>query len=741
MVHGRLAVPLLLLGLAAMSRAEAPQAAAARIDALIAQMTLEEKLGQLTQQWGGLSQDINPGARQQALADLLGMARAGVIGSYLGATGAEHTNTLQRAAVEESRLKIPLLFGNDIIHGYRTVFPIPLAEAATWNPTLIEQACRVAAVEGRAAGTHWTFAPMIDVCRDPRWGRIAETAGEDHFLGAQFAAARVRGFQGENLAAPDAMLACGKHFVAYGAAEGGRDYNTVDVSPQTLHEVHLSTFRAAVDAGVGSIMSAFNEINGIPATANPHMLQTMLRGQMGFSGLVVSDWGSINEMIAHGYAADPGQAALQAIRAGVDMDMCSGAYRSQLAERVTRGELDVKVVDAAVRRVLEAKQRLGLFDNPYTDPKRETQVMLTAQHRALARDVARRSIVLLKNENGLLPLKKEPGRIALIGPLADAAKDMLGTWSLYGKPEEVVTLLAGLRNTLGPNAKLGVSKGSDVQASLAGGIDDAVKLARESDIVILAVGESEDMSGEGHCRANIEIPQPQQMLIDAVCATGKPVVLVLFNGRPMALQWAADHVPAMLVAWQGGVEAGNAVADVLFGDFNPSGRLPATFPRVTGQVPIHYNHRNTGRPAREGDRYTSKYIDLPPTPLYPFGFGLSYTSFRYAEATVSPTEATADGKFSLSVVVTNTGARAGEELVQAYYRDPVASMTRPVRQLCGFERVSLAPGESKRVTIEIPAQRLGFYDWDAKFLVEPGVIQFFLGPHSAEGLQVDAQIK
>ncbi|MGE3180623.1 MAG: glycoside hydrolase family 3 N-terminal domain-containing protein [Phycisphaerae bacterium] len=711
------------------------------IDALIAQMTIEEKLGQLTQQWGGESQDMNPDARDRSLADLIGMTKAGIVGSFLGATGAEYTNTLQRAAVEESRLKIPLLFGNDIIHGYRTVFPIPLAEAATWNLDLIEGACRIAAVEGRAAGTHWTFAPMIDICRDPRWGRIAETAGEDHFLGAQIAAARVRGFQGVDLTANDAMLACGKHFVGYGAAEGGRDYNTVDTSLQTLHEVHLAPFRAAVNAGVCTIMSAFNEINGIPATAHPYTLRTVLRDQMGFSGMIVSDWASVTEMIAHGYAADAGAAAVQAIRAGVDMDMSSFSYRSHLAEKIAGGALEERYVNESVRRVLEMKARLGLFENPYSDPAHEQTVILANEHRAAAREMARRAIVLLKNDGGLLPLDKSKARhIAVIGPLAESPKDMLGTWALHGKPEDVITLVSGMQNALPDDARIQVVKGSDVRAPIDGGIEEAIQAANSSDLVILAIGESENMSGEAYSRSDIGIPGPQLELIQAIHATGKPIVLVLINGRPLALPWCAENIPAILVAWHGGVEAGNAIADVLFGDFNPSGKLPATFPRSTGQIPLYYNHKNTGRPPRAEERYTSKYIDVPWTPLFPFGFGLSYTTFAYEDLRVETNDVAPDGTFRISVSVRNTGSRDGEEVVQVYYRDAIASMTRPVRQLCAFQRIQLAAGATARVTFDVPARELGFYDWDLSYLVEPGEIQFFVGPNSAKGLMVEAQI-
>jgi beta-glucosidase len=706
---------------------------------LLRLMTLEEKLGQLTQLPGGMDPTANPGDKARRLEELLGPIRKGAVGSFLGAHGAEYTNTLQRAAVEESRLKIPLILGNDVIHGYRTIFPIPLGEAATWNPELIEQASHVAAIEARAAGTHWTFAPMIDVCRDPRWGRIAETHGEDHFLGAAFAAARVRGFQGADPSAPDRVLACGKHFVAYGGAEGGRDYNTVDIGLPTLHEVHLRTFKAAVDAGVGSLMSSFNEISGIPASGNPYTLRTVLRNQWKFEGFVVSDWTSVTELVAHGFARDDAEAALIAIRAGVDMDMSSSSYVKHLGKAVAGGALPEAIVDEAVLRVLQAKERVGLFRNPYTDSARETEVMLTDAHRVLARRVAQQSLVLLKNENNVLPLSRDIHSLAVIGPLAEADRDALGTWAAVGRAKDVVTVLAGLREVFGERVRY--EKGGDVRAAIEGGAAKARDVAAGADAVLLVLGESENMSGEGHSRASIELPDAQVALAREVHAAGRPLIVVLLNGRPLAIPWLAENADAIVVAWHPGVECGHAVADVLTGAVNPSGKLPATFPRSTGQIPLYYNHKNTGRPPRKENRYTSKYIDVDWTPQYVFGHGLSYTQFAYDELSAEPKTPARDGTVSVSVRVTNAGDRAGDEVVQVYYRDPVAGQTRPVRQLCGFRRVSLEAGASEIVRIEVPVAEFGYYDLQGRPVIEPGEIELYVGGSSAATLATTIELR
>lgn len=710
-----------------------------RVESLLAKMTLEEKLGQLTQVWGGEAKDVNPGITQKNFDDLAGAARVGQVGSFLGACGADYTNRLQRAAVEESRLGIPLIIGNDVIHGFRTIFPIPLAEACSWDPAIVQRAARVAAIEASAAGTHWTFAPMVDVCRDPRWGRIAEGAGEDPFLGAALAAARVRGFQGDDLAAPDTILACAKHFAAYGAAEGGRDYNTVDISRQTLHDVYLPPFAAAVRAGVGSLMTSFNEINGVPSTGNRDLLTRILRDQWGFAGFIVTDWTSTTEMVDHGFADDDADAAIKAIAAGVDMDMCSLSFRTHLGQAAESGRVPLASIDDAVRRVLTAKFRLGLFDRPYVDPKREQELTLCAAHRDAARDVARHAIVLLKNEAALLPLGEKVQSLAVIGPLADSRRDPLGTWAGFGRSEDVVSALAGIRDRAGESVTVEYAPGCDVDSADTSGIAAAADLARKCDAAILVVGESENMSGEAHCRSSLDLPGVQRQLVQAVHATGTPTIVVLVTGRPLSIPWTAEHVPAILVAWHAGVESGRALADVLFGDFNPSGKLPATFPRGVGQTPIYYAHKNTGRPPTK-DRFTSKYIDLPSTPLYPFGYGLSYTTFGYDRLELSAARLTADATLEVRADVTNTGTRGGDEIVQLYVRDLVGSLTRPVKQLRGFQRVRLEPGKTQTVTFALTADHLGFHDADMRYVVEPGKFQLWVGPNSAEGLEAEFEI-
>lgn len=730
----------LILDLALLAVAARPAVGDERVDALLGQMTLEEKLGQLTQLAAGdAPSDADTPERRKEAAALIDGIRSGAVGALLNATGAEYTNSLQRVAVEQSRLKIPLLLGFDVIHGYRTIFPIPLGEAAAWDADLAERTAHAAATEARAAGIHWTFAPMVDIARDPRWGRIAEGAGEDPFLGSAIAAARVRGFQGDDVARPDRVLACAKHFAAYGAAEGGRDYNTVDISEQTLREVYLPPFRAAVDAGVGSLMCAFNEINGVPCSANAWLLRRVLRDEWRFDGLVVSDWTSIKELTPHGVAADLAEAAQKALSAGVDLDMCSEAYRKHIADAVQRGDLPLAPIDEAVRRVLRAKQRLGLFERPFAEAQRERDVTLSAEHRRLAREAAGRSMVLLKNERQTLPLRADLKSIAVIGPLADNRRDVLGTWAARGRPEDVVTVLEGVRARAPAGVAVRYAKGCELDDRSTEGIAEAVAAARESDVALLFVGEGEMHSGEGHSRSTLDLPGVQEDLVRAVHATGVPTVVVLMNGRPLSIAWIAENVPAILEAWHPGVECGHAVADVLFGDVNPGGKLPVTFPRRVGQVPIHYAHKNTGRPPSD-DRFTSKYIDLPSTPLYPFGWGLSYTQFVFDNLRVEPERVPSDGRVAVSVDVRNTGDRAGHEVVQLYVRDEVASMTRPVKQLRGFRRVALRPGESQTVRLELPVGGLGFYDREMKYVVEPGVFRVWVGPNSAEGLSATLEV-
>lgn len=717
-----------------------------KINALIREMSLEEKLGQLTLQWGGQSEDGNPDVRRHSEDDLAGQASAGVCGAFLGAHGADYTNRLQRAAVERSKHRIPLLIGNDVIHGYHTIFPIPIAEACSWNPELIEAAAHVAATEARASGTNWTFAPMVDVTRDPRWGRIVEGAGEDPFLGSQIAAARVKGFQGNNLAAKDSVIACAKHFVAYGAPEGGRDYNTADISSQTLYEVHLPAFKAAVDAGSGSIMSAFNEVNGVPATGNAMTLTDILRHQWKFGGFVVSDWSSVTEMVNHGYAVDSADAAVKAINAGVDMDMSSGSYRAFLADAVKAGRVSTSTIDLAVKRVLRLKFALGLFENPYSDKNRES-VLLCKEHRETARNMARQSIVLLRNEGGLLPVRDNVTSIALIGPMADDHRDSLGTWAVIGKPADVVpkleksivSLLEGVRERAGNKIKVRHARGCDLDSEDRSGFDEAITTAKNCDLVIIAVGESREMSGEAACRTSLELPGVQQQLVEAVQNTGKPVVVVVQSGRPLSISWIAAHVPAVLQSWHLGTEAGHAMADVLFGDVDPSGRLPVSIPRNVGQVPIFYNHKNSGRPASP-EKYTSKYLDAPWTPLFPFGFGLSYTTFSYENVEIVKSSLTANDSLEVSATVTNSGARPGVEIVQLYVRDLVGSMTRPVKELKAFSRIELKSGESRIVRFSVPVKSLGFYDHDMNYIVEPGSFKLWIGPNSDSGVESSFEV-
>lgn len=717
-----------------------------RINSLIGQMTLEEKLGQLTLQWGGQSEDGNPGVRKDSEEGLAALARSGKCGAFLGAHGAEYTNRLQQAAVEQSRNKIPLLIGNDVIHGYHTIFPIPLAEACSWNLQLIEETAHVAAVEARAAGTNWTFAPMVDVTRDPRWGRIAEGAGEDPFLVSQIAAARVRGFQGQSLASNESVMACAKHFVGYGVAEGGRDYNVADISPQSLHEIHLPAFRSAVEAGVGSMMSAFNEVNGIPASGNRDTLKRILRDQWHFGGLVVSDWTSITEMVNHGFAVDNADAAVKAISAGVDMDMSSNSYFSTLGQAIKSGRVSESMIDEAVRHVLCMKYALGLFDHPYSDPSRE-KLLLSDRHRAIAREIARQSIVLLKNENDLLPLKETVASIAVIGPLADDHREALGTWAVIGKPSElvphlesgIISLLDGIRERTPKSAVIRYAKGCELESDDTAGIEQAISVAKSCDVVILAVGESRDVSGEAACRTSLQLPGIQQQLVEAVCAVGKPTVVVIQSGRPLAISWISEHVPAILQAWHLGAETGHALADVLFGDFNPSGRLPVTIPRNVGQVPIYYSHKNTGRPPTS-EKYTSKYLDVPWTPLYSFGFGLSYTTFKYDELRLARTSVQLPGNLEVALKITNTGNRRGAEVAQLYVRDLVASMTRPVRELKAFSRIELDPGETRELNFIVPLQNLGFYDAEMNYVVEPGMFKVWVGPNSESELGAEFEL-
>ncbi len=703
-----------------------------RIAELLARMTLEEKLGQLQQLDGEANGNYRP-----EHPDLI---RKGLLGSTLNVRGAQKTNELQRIAVQESRLKIPVLFGFDVIHGYRTVFPVPLGEVSSWDPAAVERAASIAAAEAAAAGVRWTFAPMVDIARDPRWGRIVEGAGEDPYLGSVMARARVRGFQGRDYSAPDKVLACAKHWVAYGAAEGGRDYNTTDVSEITLRGVYFPPFKAAVDAGVGTFMSAFNDVNSVPATANPFTLTKVLRDEWKFDGFVVSDYTSVLELINHGLAANEAEAASYALNAGVDMEMVSRLYNKHGAELVRQGKVSQATLNEAVRRILRIKFRLGLFEKPYADEGRERTVIMSSENVRVAREIAARSMVLLKNERETLPLRKDVKSIALIGPLADSQKDVLGSWTGDGKNEDAVTLLAGLKAKVSTATRITYAMGCDVNCESSEGFDEAVRAARESDVVIIAIGESAEMSGEAASRSSLDLPGRQLELLKAVQAVGKPTVVVLMNGRPLTINWMAENTPAILETWFAGTQAGNAIADVLFGDVNPGGKLPVTFPRSVGQIPLYYNYKNTGRPPNPKEKYTSKYLDVPVTPLFPFGFGLSYTQFRLANLQLSAATIRPDGQVKVSAEIENTGRRAGDEVVQLYIRDVAASVTRPVKELKGFERVTLRPGEKRRIEFTLTPEHLGFYNREMRFTVEPGTFKVTVGTSSVDGLEASFEI-
>ncbi|MDZ7332532.1 MAG: glycoside hydrolase family 3 C-terminal domain-containing protein [candidate division KSB1 bacterium] len=696
-----------------------------RIDVLLEQMTLEEKIGQLHQVSG-----VSDTFKQQV--------REGKIGSFLNIHGAKQANELQRIAVEETRLKIPLIFGNDVIHGYRTVFPIPLAEAASWDPDLVEKTAAMAAREAAASGTHWTFAPMVDIARDPRWGRIAEGAGEDPYLGSVLAGARVRGFQGKDLRDPLTIVACPKHYIGYGAAQAGRDYFTVDMSLQTLLDVYLPPFKAAIEAGAGTIMSAFNELNGLPASANPYILTQLLRNELGFQGFVVSDWNAIGELLNHGVAATPAEAAKLALSAGVDMDMMGFVYQSQLSQLVKSGEIDERLIDTAVRRVLRIKFMLGLFDRPYIDPQLETSLILSKEHRELALESARKSIVLLKNEGQILPLSKNIKSLALIGPLADNKHDPLGCWLGEGKDSDVISVLEGIKTKI-PSERIRYAQGCPIERKSGSGISKAVQLAKNAEVAVLVVGESEALSGEASSRASLDLPGDQEQLVKAVFATGTPTIVVLMNGRPLTIPWIAEHIPAIIEAWQLGVESGNAIADVLFGDYNPGGKLPVTFPRSVGQIPIFYNHKNSGRPPAS-EKYSSRYLDLPVTPQFPFGFGLSYTQFKFSNLQIRIEGAGRDSQVNAGIEVENVGKRSGDEVVQLYIRDLVGSLARPVKELKRFQRIHLQPGEKKLIEFQLSANELGFHNQNLEYVVEPGAFKIWIGNSSVDGLEASFEI-
>ena len=760
---------LLIVSLFGVSAAPEPQAdVEKKIDALLAQMTLEEKLGQLQQLDGHADGKQRP--------EHLDLIRKGLLGSTLNVRGAKQTNELQRIAVEESRLKIPVIFGFDVIHGYRTIFPVPLGEASSWDPVAVERAASVAAAESRASGVHWTFAPMVDIARDARWGRIVEGSGEDPYLGSVMARARVRGFQGDDYSAVDKVVATAKHWVAYGAAEGGRDYNTTDMSERVLREIYFPPFKAAVDAGVGTLMSAFNDLNGIPTVANPFTLTDVLRGEWKFDGFVVSDYTAVMELLNHRLAGTEAEAAMYALNAGTDMEMVSRFYNKHGAALLREGKVTQATIDQAVRRILRIKFRAGLFDRPYVDEAREKASILNSNHLAAAREIAARSMVLLKNEQSTLPLGKDLKSIAVIGPLSDDPRAMLGSWAGDGKAENTVTLLEGIKQKL-PQAKVLHAKGVAIEglgvagnyhapavaANQAGGtnvasaanvqaarsattpagpnsIQEAVRIAQQADVILLAVGETADMSGEAASRTSLDLPGRQMELIQAIHALKKPYVIVLMNGRPLTINWLAENSPAILETWFAGTQAGPAIADVLFGDVNPGGKLPVTFPRTLGQVPMYYNYKTTGRPPTD-QKYTSKYLDVPSTPLYPFGFGLSYTQFRFNDLQLSAQSIKPDGTLTVSVEVENIGKRDGDEVVQLYIRDQVSSVTRAVLELKGFERIMLEPGAKRRVQFTLTPEQLGFYNREMRFVVEPGEFKVFVGPNSVELMEANFRVE
>lgn len=716
------------------------------INDLIKKMTVEEKIGQLNL----LTSDMDvtgPTMREGYKQDIL----AGRCGNIFNAYSPQYVRKLQDMALQ-TRLKIPLLFGYDVIHGHKTIFPIPLAEAASWDMEAMERSASVAATEAAADGLNWTYSPMVDIARDPRWGRIAEGVGEDTWFGKKVAVAKVRGYQGEQLGKVNSVLACVKHFALYGAIQAGRDYNTVDMSRRAMFETYLPPYKAAVDAGAATVMSSFNEIDGIPATANKWLMTDLLRNQWGFKGFVVTDYTAINEMIAHGVGANEYEVGALAINAGIDMDMQGSVYYSQLKKLIDDKKVSMATVDQSVRRVLEAKYKLGLFDDPYRyiNDERATKEILTPANREFARDLARRSIVLLKN-NRVLPLKMG-GTIAVIGPLADTKRDMIGNWSAAGDWSKAVSILDGIKGKASHAANILYAKGANIledkvllqKLNQNGGnisvdtmsasnlIKQAVETAGKADVVVLALGESQGMTGEAASRSNLDIPENQRELMRAVLATGKPVVLVLSNGRPLTLEWENEHVPAILETWFLGTEAGNAIADVLFGDYNPAGKLTITFPRNVGQIPIYYAAKNTGRPLDPNNKYTSKYLDVPNTPLYPFGYGLSYTTFSYSDLTLSKSEIKPTEKLQVKVTLTNTGNYDGEEVAQLYIRDLVASVTRPLKELRGFYKVPLKRGESKDLTFELTLEDLKFYDSNLNWTYEPGDFQVFVGTNSAD---------
>lgn len=705
-----------------------------KVDSVLRLMTLSEKIGQLNQYTG----DLTATGPITFSGDKPKEISSGGVGAMLNILGVAHTRQYQDLAMQ-SRLKIPLLFGQDVVHGFKTTFPIPLAEAASWDLEAMELSARVSATEASASGIHWTFAPMVDIARDPRWGRVMEGAGEDPYLGSAIAFARVRGFQGNRLGGINAVMACAKHFAAYGAAIGGRDYNSVDMSERLLWELYLPPFKAALDAGAATFMNAFNDLNGVPATGNKYLQRDILKGKWKFKGFVVSDWGSIGEMTNHGNVANEYDAALSAITAGCDMDMESRNYKGKLEKLLKDKKISISMVDDAVKRVLQKKFEMGLFDDPYKycNLQREQDALNNPAHTQVARQMASKSIVLLKNDHQLLPLSKDTKTIAFIGPLVKPLKQNKGFWDVEIPGVDsnfIVSQWEGLQNKVGDRAKLLYAKGCDIEGDSKAGFAEAIETAKQADVVILSIGERRDMSGEAKSRSNITIPGVQEDLLKELLATGKPVVVLINAGRPLVFNYTADNAPAVLYTWWLGSEAGNAIADVLFGDYNPSAKLPMSFPRSVGQIPIYYSHYNTGRPAKTDDNhfYNSSYTDLSIYPKYPFGYGLSYTNFEYANLKLSKHRITKNDSIEVSLTIRNTGKFDGEEVVQLYLRDRVGSIVRPVKELKGFAKIKLAAGESKRITFNINKEKLAFYNQSLQWVAEPGDFDLMIGASSAD---------
>lgn len=699
-----------------------------RVDSVMKLMTLEEKVGQmclLTSNW-----DVTGPTMRENYAEYI---RTGQVGNIFNAHTTKYTRELQRIAVEETNRHIPLLFGYDVIHGHKTIFPISLGESCSWDTAAIYKATRVSAIEAAASGIHWTYAPMVDIVRDPRWGRVSESAGEDPYLGSVLAAVRVKAFQGDDLASKYSVLACVKHFAAYGASQAGRDYHTVDISDRELRDIYLPPFKAAIDAGAGSIMTSFNELDGVPATASDYLFKTILRDEWGFQGFAVTDYTAVNELVPHGVAADRKEAALLAINAGIDMDMESMAFGEYLVELVKEGKVKESQIDTAVRRILAMKVRLGLFDDPYRycDPEAEKKMIYAPENLEASRDMARKSFVLLKNEKQTLPLERNT-RIAVIGELAASQRDLIGSWQAAGDASRCTTVLDAIRQQAGPNARITYAEGAKVSGDDRSGFAAAMNIARQADAIVYVMGERWDQTGEAASRSNIDVPGVQTELLQQLAALPVPVTVVLMNGRPLTLTRENEAANAILECWYPGTEGGKAVADVLFGDYNPSGKLTMTFPRNVGQIPIYYNMKNTGRPIQGDEKYTSRYLDVPNSPLFPFGFGLSYTNFQYSQPIVSATMMTDSAPLIVSVTVSNTGGYDGAEVVQLYVQDLVGSVTRPVKELKGFRKIFLKKGESKEVKFTLTRDDLAFTRKDNTWGTEAGNYKVFVGTNSED---------